>query len=400
MIQKLKSVLLLGVLVLLTAGCSGPMESVKPEATALQPSSCYIVFDAGSSGTRLFVYEKQGTAWREHQGPKVSALADPVREFRGKKNADIDAVTAEVVSALDGIKQQGPADDKGKAKWPAFDWTAQCHVESAMVYATAGMRIAEQENAAQSKVLWDSLKQKLQAKVGEGVPVTTRTLTGFEEGLYAWLAVRHEKKTNRLGISEMGGASAQVAFPCPSCDPADDAVKPVLVDGKPVQIYSYSFLGLGQDEAPKVLGVPAACAYGAGASQPKWTVGDCGSQLVLRDADGIRDPYNYSHGQRGTHKKIPTGKADVSAWVLTGAFNYLDDSQIGTCCASRGQCYEQDTSCFRPVYLDKYLQTLNIPKTSEKMDASWTLGAAVCAVDGCLKTAQPLVCNWRAEGCL
>ncbi|NKC13250.1 MAG: hypothetical protein GKR94_13955 [Gammaproteobacteria bacterium] len=101
-------------------------------------SNCQIVYDAGSSGTRLYIYEQQGDSWVEHRGPKVSALADPVREIRGKTWADADAVVAEVVGALDEVK-------------PDFDWSTQCQLDAAQVLATAGMRIAEQEDRDKSE---------------------------------------------------------------------------------------------------------------------------------------------------------------------------------------------------------------------------------------------------------
>ena len=138
------------------------------------------MYDAGSSGTRLYIYEQQGIDWIEHEGPKVAALADPVREVRGKRWQDADAVTTEVVSALDDMRKDGPLDKKGKPKWKAFDWTTQCHLVSASVYATAGMRLAEQKHRQRSEELWQALEQKLHAKVGTSVEVNTRTLSGYE----------------------------------------------------------------------------------------------------------------------------------------------------------------------------------------------------------------------------
>lgn len=370
---------------------------------------CQIVFDAGSSGTRLYVYQKQDNTWLVHPGPKAGALADPVREIRGKKNTDIDAVTTEVVNALDAIKQDGPVDKKGNKEWPAFDWQAQCQVMSSMVYATAGMRIAEQEKPAKSVELWNTLKQKLQTKVGANVAVATRTLTGFEEGLYAWLAVREKQDNNNFGVAEMGGASAQITFPCEKCDANDDSTKTILVKNTPVKMFSYSFLGLGQDEAPKALHMPKSCAYGVGliegkAKKHQWESNDCAKKIDLEDKKGIVDPYNYKGNHRGTHRKIPTDLADINNnWLLTGAaFSYMDDSQIDSCCLHKGQCFNEETSCFRPIYLDKYLQSLNIPKTAQRMDASWTLGAVICETDKCLQQAQTpaLVCHWSKKGCL
>lgn len=399
MIYKIKSLLLLAIFIFITASCS-VIEPVKQDMSLKTPTECYVLYDAGSSGTRLFIYEKQKTNWLIHTGPKVAALADPVREIRGKTNNDIDAITTEVVSALDAIKQDGPVNKKGKVKWQAFDWTTRCNVVSADIYATAGMRIAEQKNSDKSLELWRNLKQKLQAKVGNTVHVNTRTITGFEEGLFAWLAVKEQKKHNDFGIVEMGGASSQVTFPCAKCNPLDDATRTVLVDGTAVQMYSYSFLGLGKNEAPQTLGNPANCAYGVGQTKHNWKVEDCASQIRLEAPQGIRDPYNYNGNHLGSYRQIPTNQADIKEWILTDNFNHLSDNQIDTCCVNAGQCDKESNSCFLAVYFNKYLQRLNVPQTSEKMDSSWTLGAVICAVDNCLQKAPPPICRWLDKGCL
>jgi hypothetical protein len=401
MMYKIKFLFRCIFLLLFTQCITLAAEPVKTEANAEKRPSCYILFDAGSSGTRLYVYEKQSTGWFEHVGPKVGALADPVREFRGKKHSDIDAVTSEVVATLDDMKEEGPFDEKkGKNKWKAFDWSKQCHILGAMVYGTAGMRIAEQKNREKSSELLTVLKQKLQEKVGDAVKVSTRTLADYEEGLYAWLTVREYKKHNNFGIVEMGGASTQVTFPCPTCDASDDATRMIMVNGSPLQIYSYSFMGMGQDESPKTLGIPESCAYGIGTTHPHWKESDCAEKIVVAEAKGIRDPYNFSQGQQGTHRIVPTQKAAVSDWYLTGTFNDMDDNRIETCCVNTGECPVGESACFRPVYFNKYLKTLNIPKSAEKMDVSWTLGAVLCTTENCLQKAAPLVCRWSEKGCL
>ena len=400
MIYKIKPLLLLTIFLFIITGCANLVETAKQDASIEMPAECYVIYDAGSSGTRLFIYEKQKTNWLVHSGPKVSALADPVREIRGKTNNDIDAVTTEVVTALDAIKQDGSIDKEGKAKWQAFNWSKQCHVVSVDVYATAGMRIAEQKNMNKSLELWNNLKQKLKAKMGEAVQINTRTLTGFEEGLFAWLTVRDQKKNNDFGLVEMGGASSQVTFPCAKCDPSDNATRPVLIDGTIVQMYSYSFLGLGKDEAPKTLGNPASCSYGIGQTKKNWKVDDCASQITLMDSQGIRDPYNFNGNHLGTYRQIPTNQTDVKNWVLTDNFNRWSNNQINTCCVNAGQCTDESNACFRAVYFSKYLQSLNVPQTSEKMNTSWTLGAVICGAENCLQKATPLICRWLDKGCL
>lgn len=402
MLHKIKHLSLIFLLLLIIASCSTSIKPIESEVKAESLPNCHIVFDAGSSGTRLYVYEKQGNKWLEHPGPKLaSALADPIREIRGKKITDIDAVTGEVVSALDKIKQDGPFDEKkGKVKWSAFDWSKQCSVVSAVVYATAGMRIAEQQNPNKSLELWANLNQKLKAKVGGSAKINTRTLTGYEEGLYAWLTVRETKDNNDFGTVEMGGASTQITFPCPKCDVSDDANKSVMVKGEQMQIYSYSFLGLGQDEAPKTLVIHEDCTYGIGIRKKDWKKSDCSKQIQLTDTQGIYDPYNFEKEQQGTHRKIPSDKVNISNWFLMDKFVDWKDSQIGECCKQKGQCFDKISSCFRPIYFEKYLQTLNIPRTTEKLDASWTLGSVVCTVGDCLQKATTATCGWLKKGCL
>ncbi len=377
----------------------GTIAFTPPLSAAGGASPCYIMYDAGSSGTRLYIYENRGDEWLEHAGPKVSALADPVREINGKDTWDIEAVTTEVVSALDGIKQDGPMKE-GKPKWKAFDWSRQCNLVSADVYATAGMRIAEQENRDSSEALWKSLKKKLKKKVGETASVDTRTITGFEEGLYAWLTVREDKKRDNFGIVEMGGASSQVTFPCPDCANTTNAVRTVMLEGKPLKIYSYSFLGLGQDEAPKSLGLPPSCAYGIGLEEPGWTSGECTDRITVMNDHSIRDPYNYKGDKRGTGNLVPVKKARVENWFLTGAFNYMKDGEFADCCLEKGDCFGKDTSCFRTLYLRKYLRALHIPPSSGRMDVSWTRGAVICEVEDCLSKTEPPICRWTNEGCL
>jgi GDA1/CD39 (nucleoside phosphatase) family len=387
------------------AGCSSLRPTMAPSIAA-GTVACQVVFDAGSSGTRLYIYAKDGAQWTEHPGPRTGALADPVRQIRGKTHADIDAVTNDVVAQLERIRAAGPARNDGRPEWPAFDWSSRCTVTDAMVLATAGMRIAEQEDATRSRELWGSLQRKLQQRMGPTVKVSARSLTGFEEGLFAWLAVREKRADHRFGIAEMGGASSQVTFPCPGCDTKDDAVRTVQIKGQPIQMYSYSFLGLGQDEAPTTLGLAPSCSYGAALTKPGWQRSDCEARIDVSSAAGLKDPYNFQLGgagansARGAQRLIPTGQADVSGWVLTGAFNYMDPAGVANCCERQGQCFQAATSCFRAVYLDKYLEALNIPTQSAKADVSWTQGAVLCAESQCLKAAPPPVCRWSASGCL
>lgn len=357
--------LLFACFVLLFIGCTTQTETVGP---ASDLPACHIIYDAGSKATRLYVYEQAADGWLKHYGPRRNALADPVRGIRGKTMADVDELVNDMVSALDEMRGDGFVNKKGKTKWPAFDWQTKCNIETAAVYATAGMRLAEQDDAAGSTELWKKLNDKLSNRLG--MPVITRTITGYEEGLYAWLAIREDQEDGGFGIAEMGGASVQVAFPCPNCD----ATRQVWVKGRNTAIASYSFLGWGQDEAWKSFGSSPACVRGAGKIYPDWNVADCAASIKVSSA--VSDEINAY-----------VSSADELLWYRTGAFRYMKNSDVDRFCREgKDSGFEPKSSCFRAVYLEHVLKTLGVPAGSFKSDLDWTLGAVVCTDTRCLET--------------
>ena len=368
MISKIKNIksicLSLMLPLVLTTACTTPVERVQPESNA---SDCYIIYDAGSSGTRLFVYQETATGWLRHKGPETDALSDPIRRNRGKFMADVNIVIGKLIIALDSIGRDGPQDKNGELKWVAFDWQNQCSVKGAAVYATAGMRIAEKQNARNSALLWKKLNDRLSEKLG--MSVTTRTLTENEEGLYSWLALRELRADDDFGVAEMGGASLQVTFPCPFCESATR----VKVKDQTVAVYGHSFLGWGQDEAWRKFRNSSACAWGAGLKNPNWRVGDCEVAMVefAETAADVTNLVKESGGMR---------------WYLTSAFSYMQNTDIDYFCRKGvNSGFQPESSCFRAVYLQNVLDSLAVPLDSELSDVNWTLGAVVCTATRCLE---------------
>ncbi|MCP4048936.1 MAG: nucleoside phosphatase [Gammaproteobacteria bacterium] len=358
---------LISVLVLVSLFLGACTRQVEPDPATTDLPACHIIYDAGSKGTRLYVYEQTDIGWLKHAGPKVGALADPVRKIRGRTMADAGAVVDDIATALENVRFDGPPNNSGEPKWSAFDWREQCDIESVSVYATAGMRLAEQMDSQGSEVLWKLLNQRLGAAVG--MDVTTRTLSGFEEGLFAWLATRENRDDDNFGVAEMGGASIQVAFPCPQCQ----AARQVKAKGQQVAIYSYSFLGWGQDEAWNKFGSSKACERGVGVENLEWQVVDC--------SDGIG-------GFTDTAFVIANNirAAETQHWFLSGAFRYMKDDDIDRFCRKGVDSgFEPDSSCFRAVYLQSVLDTLGLPVDADHSDVDWTLGAVVCTAAECLR---------------
>ncbi|NNL00010.1 MAG: nucleoside phosphatase [Xanthomonadales bacterium] len=349
---------------LLLAGCAGITGQGRDGG---QLPACHIIYDAGSSATRLFVYQRTTSGWQGHRGPVTDALADPVRGIRGKTMQDAGAVVGDIVMALEDLRHDGPAGSTGEQEWPAFDWKKQCRIESAAVYATAGMRMAEQLRPQASSQLWHMLDQKLSAALQ--VDVTARTLTGYEEGLFAWLTKRQAEPDGNFGLAEMGGASMQVTFPCRDCE----ASRPVKVKGGTLPIYSQSLLGWGQDEAWKKYAHLPACQVGSGNFDPGWTAADCalGMEGYLAAIAGIAENI---------------GPAGELRWYISAAFSYMQDTDVDDYCRQGIESsFQPDSACFRAVYLKNVLDTLGVNHSVEKSDVSWTLGAVVCTDTRCLK---------------
>lgn len=360
--NNLISLAMMSCLVLTTA-CTTSMERPQPGQDA---SACYIIYDAGSSETRLFIYEETATGWLKHKGPETDALSDPIRRNRGKSMSDLNTVIADVLIALEDIRSDGPPGKNGEPEWPAFDWKYHCKIQAVAVYATAGMRVAEIQDARNSALLWKKLNKRLSKNMG--MDVTTRTLTEYEEGLYAWLALRESETNGDFGVAEMGGVSLQMTFPCPFCETA----RPVRVKDQILPVFSYSFLGWGQDAAWQKSRSSRACAWGAGLKNKDWRVDNCeAAMLAFQDAAAdVSRVVKSSIGFR---------------WYLTSAFRYMQDTDIDNYCRKgMNSGFEPESSCFRGVYLQYVLNTFALPPDSEPSDVNWTLGAVVCSVTRCL----------------
>ena len=352
------------VLLLFSGACSTHREGRYP---ANDRPSCQLVYDAGSSGTRLYVFEQSASGWVRHHGPRTSALADPVRGVRGKTLSDTDTVVDEIIDALEDMRSDGPVAKDGNPEWPAFDWRTRCRLDAAAVYATAGMRLAEQQDTAGSELLWSTLNSRLSAALG--MAVTTRTISGYEEGLFAWLAIREGQDDGYFAVAEMGGASVQVTFPCLDCKSS----RRVRVKGAVVPIYSHSFLGWGQDEALKNFGSLPVCARGVGKSYSSWQAADCAAATMV--SSDTSDEINAS-----------VSRMDGMRWYRSGAFRYMRETDIDSFCREGiDSGFEPETSCFRAVYLQNVLKALGVPPGSEKSDVDWTLGAVVCTATSCLE---------------
>ena len=228
-------VVMLTVLMVLLAGHS--VAAARPSAQ----TSYEAVIDAGSSGTRLYLYQLQ----QSPQGPVVSLVhEDKPDMLRG------------LSKYVDNPSQAGPS-EIGPLLKSLDDYLKKQAIDakrvSVSVLATAGMRLVDSTVADQ---IYQSVRQTLDRR---GYIVhQVRTITGQEEGIFAWVDINYLKgnlKAGRAtqGIVELGGASAQVALAVPASNKYGQAVRAVRIGDVSYNVLSVSYLGLGQNEARRAM---------------------------------------------------------------------------------------------------------------------------------------------------
>jgi hypothetical protein len=312
------------------------------------------------------------------------------------------------------------------------------------LYATAGMRLAEQKaGTAAVGALYAHLRDAISGSLGAlgytvaADAVRAKTLTGAEEGLFTWMTVNGLKRLDGRsaayeGILEIGGASAQIAFPCPTPGEACGAESyPLQIDGRKTFVYSHSWLGLGLTEAYRVLnaergwpctqhskgepGMPSAYDEGACRRSVESIFTGEGAGLRLADPLNFVSPTADRIGGTAALALPPSIKLHA-----VGALGFLDVTALDTearaiCPVSLGDLKsskatlpglknERDEllplACFTRVYasaLLKRVPNLELSGNARKIagvSVDWTFGAAVCELTSCMQgVSSP--CQWN-----
>ena len=396
---------------------------------------CQLVFDAGSSGTRLYAYE-------DTAGKLSEIFSDPIKigigiswaleEKQCGRNNCTDADISKVVADLIKEFHQQRADH------------CEAGISAVTLYATAGMRLAEQKRGRSSL---SKTYKKLEAEIlktfaafGNAYPevtedkISARTLAGQEEGIYTWLTINTLKNNQAKleGIFEVGGASLQLAYPCAANDQTclDNAVK-VSYKDRTVNLFSYSWLGLGRTEAFRIYnaekGFPCNPAADSKNESP-FNLERCQTAIAGSFTDNgngdfiLRDPLNYNaRGSRGNKVKIsiPAGTEFHGAGGI--GFENLgtlkrDTTEICGQTVAKLIAHKKDTfksikhtprdllksQCFARLYFNTLISSIpGLNLTSNERDINgvkvgWTLGAAICEQTNCVDK-KILPCRWNKD---
>ncbi|CAK0911211.1 unnamed protein product [Prorocentrum cordatum] len=215
-----------------------------------------LVVDAGSSGSRLRMYNK---------------TEDGVEEIKPHEEDEDSFETEPGLSSY-----AGNPDDAGPSLTALLQAAAKYVPESyrsttpLWIKATAGMRLVPEE---QLGGMFTSLDQYLSETVSVNPfkYMGSEVLGGEEEAVFAWISMNFilgtifQGYTKTSGILDMGGASMQVAF-----NPGKDIMSnefSFYVNEKRMSVYAKSFIKFGLATAVQRAMVAAAKQAGAGKTE-------------------------------------------------------------------------------------------------------------------------------------
>jgi len=225
------------------------------ESAPIQTSGKAVVFDAGSSGTRVYVYDWE-MAKASGELPAISLKPGRTKKVSpgiATLSNNVDQILAYLKPLIDFAK-----DIVGK------------DISTTPLYfaGTAGLRLEQQRNPQGYGSVIAKVKEVLNDS-GFKIAREPGPISGQEEGAFAWVAVNSLlKKLPKIllgedlgtGIVEMGGASLQVAF-LPAVAPKIKDYVIQLDHKKPLVLYAHSYGDLGQNEARAKFSNIAYCEW-------------------------------------------------------------------------------------------------------------------------------------------
>ncbi|KAM5354345.1 hypothetical protein ACJ41O_000994 [Fusarium nematophilum] len=224
-----------------------------------------VILDAGSSGTRVYVYK-----WKNHAVASKDASTAELKALPKIKLKESKKIHPGVSTFADSVSRIGP-DHLKQLIEIALDEVPDEKVSETPIYlmATAGMRLLPQH---QQTALLQSMCTYLQATTKFILPdcdAHIQVISGETEGLYGWIAANyllggfnrpedhdHGKNHHTYGFLDMGGASAQIAFAPNATESEKHAndlklVRMRTLDGSPAEykVFTTTWLGFGANQA-------------------------------------------------------------------------------------------------------------------------------------------------------
>ncbi|XP_071946778.1 ectonucleoside triphosphate diphosphohydrolase 3-like isoform X2 [Antedon mediterranea] len=225
-----------------------------PETDMGTPDSYGVVFDAGSTGTRLYVYR-----WPGGKVNGTGVVEETAVCTDGEALSTFDTHPEDAGSALETCVN-------------ATELPAPKDVTRAFLGATAGMRIVDERNPSISNAIFTSVRKYLHnSKFDFRNDNDARIIDGDEEGISGWISTNYIMKTleespktfsrhvrslfyskpkSTIGALDLGGASMQISFIPENAESISHAqINKLRLYGVNYSVYSMSYLCYGANEA-------------------------------------------------------------------------------------------------------------------------------------------------------
>lgn len=207
--------------------------------TTASPNHQYlIIIDAGSSGSRIHIYQYEPNnilpnieeVFTESTKPGIATYADHPTQAATSLNPLLNDATAYFQKS--GIDTQ----------------TIPINL-----LATAGMRLIPKPT---QDAIYKAITTDLQTNYNYKI-TNIKTITGKMEGIYGWLTINYLQQTfqqhqDPIGSIDMGGASTEITYTTNDTQNTFDNLT-LTINNTAYQIYSKSFIGLGTDQIDKTL---------------------------------------------------------------------------------------------------------------------------------------------------
>lgn len=226
-----------------------------------------VILDAGSSGTRLHIYQ-----WKDPEKAIQHASAEDLRSLPKlmTKKKWTKKTRPGVSTFGDNVAGVGPQHLQDLIDH-ALKIIPEDKVQDTPIFlmATAGMRLLPQvQQTALTREICSYLRQNTRFSLPD-CDLHIQVIKGETEGLYGWIASnyllggfdhpehhQHGKGHHTYGFLDMGGASAQIAFAPNATEAqkhADDLklLRMRTLDGRPLEykVFTTTWLGFGVNQA-------------------------------------------------------------------------------------------------------------------------------------------------------
>ena len=251
-------------------------------------------FDAGSSGTRVYIYQ-----WPQRSSAVPSTLPAPFQhDTSWPRPVQVNGGSLKISPGLSAYVDDGAS--AGDSLAPLFAFAnatlaaagcdASCRAQTpAFLGATAGMRVL---SVAAGEAIMDSVRAAFSSSGFrcDDPSDSVRIISGEEEGAFGWLAANwlagtltdnnddgddgsggSSSSSSSIGALDLGGASTQISFTPRAGEPVLASYFPVSLNGLSVGLYTHSYLYFGRDQA--LLRQQEALAAAGMASNPCFPAG-------------------------------------------------------------------------------------------------------------------------------